>query len=185
MRAWIFAVMLVGSPGAAVAASSVLGGGNAKACFDAAQTLRPSSRALAACDAALIGEPLTARDRASTFVNRGILKVVAGDLEGGVADYDEAQAILPDLAEASINRGLARVRQGRLEEARREVEAGVAMGCEQPAPCLYARAVAAEAGGDLRAAYEALRAAVEADPNYAPAAAALPRFTVERGPAAD
>lgn len=161
------------------AAVQVLGQGHARACFEAARELRAAPGAIAECDAGL-QEGLTRTERAYTHVNRGILHAVSGGLDLALADYAAAEALAPGLAEAKVNRGLIYLRRASVADALREIEAGLAAGCQEPAPCHYARAAAAEADGDLRGAYLALQAALAADPGHAPARSALANFRVER-----
>src|SRR5262249_34969064 len=51
------------------------------------------------------------------YTNRGYLRTVAGDAQGGLADYDTALAIHPGSAPAYYDRGTARLQAGALAAA--------------------------------------------------------------------
>src|ERR1019366_8615820 len=54
---------------------------------------------------------------AAIFCNRGNAKQAKGDLDGAIADYDQAIAIQPNFAEYYRNRSVAKKRKGELEAA--------------------------------------------------------------------
>jgi tetratricopeptide (TPR) repeat protein len=54
---------------------------------------------------------------AEDYFNRGVEKYEAGDLEGAIADYDQAIRLAPNDAIAYSNRGAARGQSGDLEGA--------------------------------------------------------------------
>jgi tetratricopeptide (TPR) repeat protein len=56
------------------------------------------------------------------FNNRGIARSGKGDLEGAIADYDEAIRLKPDYAAAFYNRGTARRDMGDIQGALQDQE---------------------------------------------------------------
>jgi tetratricopeptide (TPR) repeat protein len=89
---------------------TVLGGSvRAEACERtarvAAEYHKPASSAIADCDAALEAEMLDKRDRAATYVNRGIILVALERYRDGYSDYLKAVELAPDLPEPYLNRG--------------------------------------------------------------------------------
>ncbi|MDP8994018.1 MAG: tetratricopeptide repeat protein [Pseudomonadota bacterium] len=171
------AAALVAVP--ASASVIVIGGSFARQCYEAAESpLRAAPEELEACDTALRTEPLTERDTAATHINRGILRVRAGRLEEGLADFDRAIAIDPSIAEAWFNRGVTLLRRRSPEEALPTFTAALERPTTRPALIYYGRGVAHEALGDVRAAYEDYRRASQLEPEWQRPRAELSRFTV-------
>lgn len=162
------------------AASNTYGSTLAYSCYQGARSLHGDLALVRLCTRALAEEALTPAQRAHTFVNRGIAQILRGNPDGALADYAAAEGIMPGLAEARVNRGLVYLRQGEHEMAISEIRAGQAAGCIEPAPCLYALALARELEGDLSGAYRDLQGTLALDADFAPAKQALARFRVER-----
>ncbi|MDZ4775330.1 MAG: hypothetical protein SGJ23_00920, partial [Alphaproteobacteria bacterium] len=101
------AVILFALHGHAHGASSVIGGGDARACYDAASNGRTDLSAILDCDSAISGQELSARDRAATVVNRGVIHLLRRDAGKALTDFDRAISWRPDLGEAHVNRGAA------------------------------------------------------------------------------
>lgn len=171
------AAVAAGDAGAAV---SVIGGGLAHACYRAVDDARaPARRALETCDLALEVEALSRADRAATLVNRGILHMRGGRNARALADFEAGLAIQPDLAEAKVNLGAALYNMGRFQEALSRLDEGVtATAPEARAVGHYNRALAREALGDVRGAYEDFRAALAIRADFDLAALQLQRFSV-------
>ena len=75
------------------AAVTVLGSSAARLCFEAADAhLAPSRESLARCDEALGQDNLSDYDTVATYVNRGILRLRAGD--GDLAIFIETNLTL-------------------------------------------------------------------------------------------
>ena len=72
------------------ASVTVIGGGQAEACSRAALAGRSEIRFENLCTKALEEEQLDARDRAGTYVNRGILKLRRMDYDAATKDFNEA-----------------------------------------------------------------------------------------------
>ncbi|HEX8216020.1 MAG TPA: tetratricopeptide repeat protein [Allosphingosinicella sp.] len=164
----------------AAAAVTVIGGSDARVCYEAADSpLVASFDILAACDRALAGEPLAERDIVATHVNRGILRVRGGRYEAGIADFDAAIARDAALGEAWFNRGVAHLRRNAPAEALPSFDGAVARTATlRPALAYFGRAVAHEALGNVRAAYLDYRRASELEPGWDRPRAELARFAV-------
>lgn len=162
----------------ACAAVSVIGGGLARACADAAFGGRSDQAAVDTCSFALDAEPMDISDRASTLVNRGVLRLRQAAFTLALADFDAATAMKADLGEAYVNRGAAYIGQARFGEAVTQIERGLALGVEAPEKAYYNRALAHEGLGDFKAAYYDYHKALELRPDWTAPATELTRFTV-------
>lgn len=160
------------------AASSVIGPGPAKACFEAADSGRADLPALLDCDAAISSQELTARDRAATVVNRGVIYLLRRDVAHALEDFDLAISWRPDLGEAYVNRGAALILRGDFEGAIVSIDKGLELGAEDPHEAYFNRAIAHEKLDDMRAAYADYRRALELKPDWALPQQELARFTV-------
>ncbi|PZR36321.1 tetratricopeptide repeat protein [Caulobacter segnis] len=166
--------------GAAGASTVVVGGASANACSDAALKGRSDDRAILACTTALELEVLGFRDRAKTYVNRGVLQMRQLHFEAARADFDQATSLDPNLGEAYVNRGATFVGQARYAEGMAQIDKGLSLGVKDPERALYNRALAHEGLGDLRAAYLDYAKAAELNPDWAAPKTELARFTVKR-----
>jgi tetratricopeptide (TPR) repeat protein len=160
------------------AASSVIGAGPARACFEAANSGRADLTALIDCDTAISGQELSARDRAATVVNRGVIHLLRRDAASALKDFDRAISWRPDLGEAYVNRGAALILQGDFQGAVASIDRGIELGAEDPHEAYFNRAIAHEKLDDMRAAYADYRRAVELKPDWALPQQELARFTV-------
>jgi tetratricopeptide (TPR) repeat protein len=185
------AVMVGSAP--ALADTTVLGGGQAALCSQAAMAVAKShedrgrrvpllsgSEALQACDDAIKREVLKRRDLAATHVNRGILRMGKLDVEGARADFERAQSLMPDLPEAYANRGAALIIQGQYREGVAEIGRGLALGAAQPEKSYFNRAIGHEALDDPKSAYFDYLKAAELKPEWGAPQRELARFTVSR-----
>lgn len=89
---------------------SVFGADNdARACYQAARTAAlidgADDAALARCTRALDHGRLKLRDRAATYVNRGVLRAKLEKYVEALSDYNHAANLRPQLAEIYVNRG--------------------------------------------------------------------------------
>lgn len=169
-------VLSTASP--ALADTVVIGESLAQACYRSAAAHDADAAALEECDRALSEQALTARDRAATYINRGVLSLHRGRYDAALADFDAAQRLEPENAEARVNRGLVYLRQGLARDAVREITAGLEREAHQPHHALFNRAAAYEALGDAAAAYADYAAAAELAPDWSAPRAELARFTV-------
>jgi tetratricopeptide (TPR) repeat protein len=165
--------------GTAQAASSVVGTGYARKCYEAAESRRPARQALRICDSALMDEGLDLGDRAKTLVNRGILQMQARNLDAAIADYDAAIRTAPDTAEAYVNKGLALMRLGNREaEAIMQLTEGLSRNPSRPEVAYFSRGMLNELLGNTRDAYNDYSRAVELAPDWREPALELQRFQV-------
>ena len=175
-------VMIVGAtlvPMAAPAAVTVIGSGFARACYEHSRSQQTSQQSMADCNRALSEEALTVRDRAATFVNRGILNMQARKHAAALADYENAIRVKSDLAEAYVNKGIALVHSGgRDSEAINAISQGLALNPIRPEVAYYTRGVAHEMLGNAKAAYDDYRQAAALKPEWQEPKTQLKRFTV-------
>ncbi|MDZ4374845.1 MAG: hypothetical protein U1C74_25985 [Phenylobacterium sp.] len=166
--------------GASQAAVTVLGGGMARECSNAALDGLSDARSEEACTQALATEILNLRDRAGTYVNRGIIKLRRKEFNSAEWDFNRAIETKPDMGEAYVNRGAAWVGARRYTEGLADLNKALEMGVTEPEKAYYNRALAYEGLDNLKAAYFDYRKAVELKPEWAPPQKELARFTVER-----
>jgi tetratricopeptide (TPR) repeat protein len=166
--------------GAAKASVTVIGGGLAQACSKAAIAGVSAPRAEALCSQALSEEMLSPRDKAGTFVNRGIMKMRRGELAPALADFELAARYEPKLGEIYVNRGAALIGQHRYADGLADLNKGLALGIEEPAKAYYNRALAYEGLDDLKSAYFDYQKAVELSPTWDAPKQELTRFHVAR-----
>ncbi len=165
----------------AQAAVTVLGSGPAEMCYRGADSGRSPVEDLFYCNQALAGA-LTPKDRAATFVNRGVLRLAVRDIDGAAADFDSALAIDAEIGEAYVDRGATLIFKKRYADAIKDIDKGLALGSKEPQNAYYDRAMAYEALGDLRAASNDHRQAVTQAPDYTAAVRDLARFKIVEKP---
>jgi tetratricopeptide (TPR) repeat protein len=164
----------------AAAGTMTFGTSRATQCFRLAEQGQTSRTAIDTCDVALGEEVLTGRNRAGTFVNRGVLHMNRRDYVSAAADFEAALNIEPELGEAFFNRGSLRVAEGRFNEAVQDIERGLSLGLVEPEKAYFNRALAKEALDDSRGAYLDYREAARLKPGWELPRMELARFTVRR-----
>jgi tetratricopeptide (TPR) repeat protein len=165
--------------GTAHAAVSIIGTGFARSCYEAAESGRATDEGFETCSRALAEQPLSVRDRAATFVNRGILHMRHRRHAAAISDYEAGLRLKRDLAEAYVNKGIALVHLGgRDAEAIELITRGIGLNPTQPEIAYYTRAVANEALGRTRAAYDDYRQAAALKPEWREPQNQLKRFTI-------
>jgi tetratricopeptide (TPR) repeat protein len=162
------------------ASTLVIGGGAAKDCADAAINGRSDNASVTKCTLALETEILGFRDRARTYVNRGVMQMRQRNFGGAVGDFDAASKIDPNLGEAYVNRGAAYLASNRYGEGLAEIDQGLALGVKDPQKAYFNRGIAHENLGDVTAAYRDYTKAAELDPDWQAPKNELTRFTVKR-----
>lgn len=162
------------------AAVTVLGSGLGNTCYQAAEFGGDPKTDIGACTAALNQEALTPKDRAATYVNRGILRSRYGDSRGALLDYNAGLALDASLGEAYVDRGANYIVLQQYQDALNDIEKGIQMGARRLEIAYYDRAIVNEALGNIRAAYQDYRKAVELQPDFALASEQLSRFKVVR-----
>lgn len=173
------AMVLAVSPGAR-AAVTVLGNGAAHGCFESAEFGGNTTDGLSTCNFAIEQATLTVRDRAATFINRGILRARTDDTDGALADYNRGLQMDPALAEGYVDRGTVMIELRRYDDAIAEIDKGISLGTNRPQIAYYDRGIADEALGNIRAAYMDYKKATEIQPDFTLATEQLSRFRVVR-----
>lgn len=161
---------------AAHSAVFTVGGPLSKLCYESALGQDNRAAAIDGCTRALDEEALLPRDRAATFVNRGILKMVSRQYRDADADFDAALALDPNLPDPWLNKGFLRLRQGDGRDALPLLQEGINRKPERQALAIFARGVAYEQMGDFRSAYEDLRRAHELEPRWSLPSEYLARY---------
>ena len=168
----------MGAP--AQSAVTVIGNSFARMCYTAAEGVGGTD-AIGECDKALLAENLTISDMVATHVNRGILKLRRGSVEGAIADFDRAIVLDAGEAEAYLNKGMALLRlQGSGEQALGLFDMALVKKTRRPAFAYYGRAIAHELNGRIPAAYRDYRQASALEPKWRDPQNELARFTVRR-----
>ena len=162
----------------AVAGVVVYGNSLAEACYHSSLLKAGTSQALDECNRALADEPLSAHDRVATFVNRGIVRVHMGNVEAADRDFDRAIQLDPAEPDSYLNKGLLRLRQDQAAAAIPLIEQAIAKKTTMPALAHYARGLAHERLGNLKAAYSDLQRARTLDPVWPLPAQQLARYQV-------
>lgn len=166
--------------GAANASTLVIGGGSAQECSDAALKGRSDGKSILACTTALELENLNFRDRARTYVNRGVLQMRQRQFSAARADFDSAGSIDPNLGEVYVNRGATYVGEDRYQEGLEQIDKGLSLGVKDPEKAWFNRGLANEGLGDIKAAFRDYSRAAELKPDWAAPKTELSRFTVKR-----
>ncbi len=93
----------------AEAVTILSGGADARNCFFAAQMASRLNRAsnddIATCTRVLRNSGMKPRDRAATYVNRGVLYGAQQNFRAAIRDYEKAQKLNPDFGETHVNLG--------------------------------------------------------------------------------
>lgn len=164
--------------GPAQAATTVLGNGLANFCSRAAKGSEHDLASLEVCTLAIETESLTRRDRAGTYVNRGVIKMRRKDYDDARRDFDTAIRLQPQMGEAYVNRGGSLVGEKRYIEALLDIDRGLSLEPEEPEKAYYNRGLANEGLDDLKSAYFDYLRALELAPEWDIPKRELARFTV-------
>ena len=161
-------------------ATMTLGGPLSQNCYQnaLARDARPS--AIEGCNRSLTEEGLTGPDRAATYVNRGILHMIRGHDADADADFNAAMAIDNGRAEPWLNKGYLRLKQDNGREALPLLNEGIKRQPQREALAFFARGLAYEDLGDLKAAYADLRLAHDLEPRWSLPNEYLARYQVRR-----
>lgn len=147
-------------------AVSVIGGGAARSCYQAARFKGVDSAGVKTCSDALDSGALTSDDRAATFINRGILRERLSKYQDALSDYDAGLTVRPNLAEAYIDRGAVLIKMGRYAEAIADLSKGIALGSESAQIAYFDRGQAREVTDDLDGACADYRQALVLQPDF-------------------
>jgi tetratricopeptide (TPR) repeat protein len=166
--------------GSAQAAVTVLGNGVARSCYEYAEFGGNPLDGATTCTFALEQTTLSVRDRAATYINRGILHSRKDEAEAALNDYNQGLALDASLAEGYVDRGAVMIVLRRFDDAVSEIDKGISLGANRPQIAYYDRGIADEALGNIRAAYEDYKKATEIQPDFKLAVDQLSRFRVVR-----
>jgi len=169
------ATMVATPSGAAV---TVLGNGLARSCFEYAEFGGNPKDGIEACTNAIEQAVLPVKDRAATYINRGILESRADNTTGALADYNEGLSLDSDLGEGYVDRGAVMIVVRRYDDALADINKGIALGSNRLQIAYYDRAIVQEALGNIRGAYEDYKKAAEIQPDFTLALEQLARFRV-------
>jgi tetratricopeptide (TPR) repeat protein len=173
------AAVLAGA-GSAQGAVTVIGGGQAEACSKAALAGESDLHFQKMCSDALETESLNARDRAGTYVNRGVMKLRQKAWAPATGDFDTAARIEPNLGETYVNRGAAAIAEHRYSDGLADLNKALDLGVTEPQKAYYNRAIAHEGLDDMKSAYFDYLKAIELSPDWAAPKEQLVRFRVSR-----
>jgi len=163
----------------ASASVMVIGSSDARLCYEAADSpMLPQVRDLRRCDDALTAGSLSNYELVATHVNRGILRLRRGAIDDSIADFDAAMALDPNQPEAYLNKGAALIRRENPTEAAQLFTVALEHNTQRPAVAHYGRAVANEALGNVREAYQDYQRASQLAPDWAAPRDDLQRFRV-------
>ena len=168
---------LVLSMSGANAAVTVLGPGPAQECFEFAENGGDLHEGLMRCTMAL-NTAISVADRASTYVNRGVIHLGLHENDEAFADIDSGIELNPTLGDGYVDRGAALMSLGHYERALTDLNKGISLGPHRPHIAYYDRAIIDEHNGDIRAAYDDYKKALDLEPNFGLAADELKRFRV-------
>jgi tetratricopeptide (TPR) repeat protein len=173
----VCALAIASSAGAAV---TVLGGGQAAACFEAAKGGRSDDGAIATCDSALDAEMLDPTDRGGTYINRGVMKLRRGQFEAAHVDFDAGIALIPKVGEGWINRGAMFVGEHKYRDGLGDLDKGLSLGVKEPEKAYFNRALAYEGLDDEKDAYLDYQQAAALKPDWDAPRLELKRFTISQ-----
>lgn len=178
----LLAFIVAAAPAPLGAAVIVVSGSNARTCYEAAESSGPTvASSMQACNDALELEPLGPRDRAATFVNRGILLLHGGRDDAALRDFDTAISIDPAGGEAYLNKAsVSLYRRNDPKAAAALFTSALRNGTRRPAAAYFGRAAAYEDQGFKQAAYADYSAAARLAPTWQDVRRELARFRTMR-----
>jgi tetratricopeptide (TPR) repeat protein len=164
--------------GGAQGAVFTVGGPLSRLCYESALGHDGRDSAVDGCTRALDEEALQPRERAATLVNRGILRMISRHDHDADADFDAALALDHNLADAWLNKGFLRLREGNGRGALPLLQEGIDNKPQRQALALFARGVAYEQMGEFQPAYADLKRAHELEPGWSLPSQYLERYQV-------
>lgn len=134
--------------------------------------------AVGVCDLALGRELMTRDMRVATLVNRGILRMVRGEMPRANRDFHKAIELDPREPEAWLNLGVSHLASGHAVIAQQSANRALDLGTRRPAVAYYIRGLALEMDGNLPAAYADLVRARDLEPGWSEPTRQLSRYQV-------
>ncbi len=166
-------------PAGAEGSVTVIGNGVAEQCFMAVDDERFDVATLNLCNTALQDELMDSRDRAGTYINRGVVHMRRDEMDAARRDFDAAIALAPNLGEGWANRGAVLIGQHRFTEGLADMAKAIQLGIKHPEKAYYNRALAYEGLDDEKNAYLDFQQALTLKPGWELATKELLRFTVK------
>jgi len=160
-----------------------VGSGRAHDCFLRAKSGMAPRESVELCSTALQIEPLSRKDRAGTYDNRGVILDVLGRSDEAAKDFHDAIALNPELGDAYVNLGSMLIKRGEHQAALEQINTGINLGMSFPHIGYYDRAVAEQMLGRYKEAYYDYKKVLELEPNFIMASERLKDFVVTRVPA--
>lgn len=180
VRTVVFAAVLAALIPGAQAQVTVIGGGLARDCFEAAKYgLLSGQDAEELCTKALQHETLNLSNRAATYTNRGVLRMRQGKLDDALGDYAASKRISPNSGPTWLNEGAAYILKQDYNSALVSLDKAIELDSSDLYAAYYNRALARERTGDIEGAYYDFVKSKELNPEYAPVDDQLARFTVQ------
>ena len=177
--ALLAASILVLAAPVASAQVSVIGGGIAQDCYEAAffATVSPQEGEKI-CTKAIEAEMMKLENRAATYTNRGVLRMRAGKYDAALSDYAVAKNLKPELGAVWLNEGAAHIFRKDYTTALVSLDKAIELNSQDLYAAYYNRAIARENTGDVPGAYADFQKALELKPDFERAEWQLSRFTV-------
>jgi tetratricopeptide (TPR) repeat protein len=172
---------LVAAPTAA-AQVTVIGGGLAKDCYEAARFQRATAaEAEKVCTRAIESEAMRLSNRTATYTNRGVLRMRAGKFDASLADYAIAKRLDPSVGAVFLNEGAALIFKKDFTAAKASLDEAIRLQSVDLYAAHYNRGIARENMGDVEGAYFDFQKALELYPDFQLAKQQLTRFSVTKG----
>lgn len=185
MRCILLAAVIAAAGSApAFGQAIVLGDSEARSCYLSAEHGDPGRRdSIETCRNAIDNPQTSRKDRASTYVNMGILLARADRERQALDAYNNALEINPELGEAYQNRAVIELyRRDQAGAALADFNRAIELGTNNLHAAYLGRGLAHEELGDLEMAYDDLQTALELRPDWEPVLAELDRYTVHEEP---
>jgi len=145
------------------AAETLFGSSDAMACYQAA-TISPKFADDESCNDAIAAGNLTQSELAATYSNRGIIRASHGRIDKAIEDQNAAIRLVPQSAQAHVNRANAYSRAKRHQEALTDYDQAIALSSGALAPAYYNRSLTYKALGNNEAAQKDLQQAATLAP---------------------
>jgi Tfp pilus assembly protein PilF len=163
------------------AAVTVFGGpGPAEDCYKSAKFGGAPDTGIDNCTRAIDSQPMSDRDMAGTYVNRGVIYMGMASFVAAQHDFEQAMKLEPKMGEALVNHGSALIAQKKYADGIAEISRGLELNPSEPEKAYFNRGLAYESLDDLKAAYFDYSKAAELKPTWDEPRAELARFTVSQ-----
>ena len=143
---------------------------DARECYFAAQIaiqMQSASRSdIETCSRALQTQNLGLRDKAATFINRGIIYVALEDYQDAIKDYKTAENLYPDFGAIHVNRGNLFFISEAYDGAIKEYNKALDVGLTQESVAYLNRGMAYEKLGKLQQAKTDYLQAIQLSPDW-------------------